>query len=112
MGLKTNNYVSKTLGVTLPTAYAVLSTLIVEKDNRVRAIFSIQNTRENTQVLASIDKVEINFIWDRLSNPVEKAYELARTEIKEVETFNDKGEVVIEKANGVLYGWDNDIVGE
>jgi hypothetical protein len=112
MGLKTTNYVSKRLNVTLPEAYAKLTELILQKDDNVRAIFSIQSTRENIKNLAPIDKVEINFKWDRKTDPAKMAYEVAKTEVKTVETFNDKGEVVIEKVNGVLFGWDNHIVGE
>lgn len=111
MGLKTTSYISKSLGVTLPTAYAVLSTLIVEKDNRVRAIFSIQNTRENTQVLAPIDKVEVNFVWDRKTDLAKMAYETARNEVKTIEYLDEaSGHIITKQELGTLYGWKSDIL--
>ncbi len=39
-------------------------------------------------------------------------YEVAKTEVKTVEGYNENGELETKKGLGVLYGWDNDIVGE
>lgn len=110
MGLKSNNYVSKSMGIALTNAYAILSTLIVEKDNSVRAIFSIQASRERTKNYQPIDKVEVRFEWDRKSNPVEMAYAKAKEQIESVEVYNEAtGEVITETKYGTLYGWQDDI---
>ena len=111
MGLKTTNYVSKSTGLTLPEAYAVLTNLIIETDNRARAIFAIQASRENAKNFKAIDKVEIYFTWDRKSNPVVMAYETAKAETREAETYDEETHTalaVIE--HGTLYGWQDDIV--
>jgi hypothetical protein len=108
MGLKTNNYVSKSTELPLYEAYAILTNLIIEKDNSARAIFSIQKDRDSIKRLAPADKVEIRFIWDRKTNPVEMAYEVAKTEIRTKETYNEKGEPIIETELGTLYGWQDD----
>lgn len=93
MGLITENYVSKSTGITLPKAYAVLKNLIIESDNSARAIFAIQASRKNAETYNALDKVEVEFIWDRKSNPVRMAYAVAK-----------KNEYCI------LYEWDDDIV--
>lgn len=111
MGLTTENYVSKSTGITLPKAYAVLTNLIVETDNRARAIFAIQSSREATKQFKAIDKVEVHFTWDRKTDPAKQAYETAKTEVKEVETglYADE-KAITEKEYGTLYGWQDDIV--
>ena len=106
MGLKTTNYVSKSTGITLPTAYARIKDLVLNGHNG-RAIFAIQSTREAVENYQAIDKVEVHFVWDRKSNPVVQAYEAAK--VQTIEKHNDEtGETVIE--NGVLFGWKDDIV--
>lgn len=111
MGLKTTNYKSKSMGITLPEAYAVLTNLIVETDNSARAIFAIQSSREATKEFKAIDKVEVRFTWDRKTDPAKMAYETAKTEIKTIEKFNEEtGETVSIAENGVLFGWQNDFV--
>lgn len=111
MGLKNINYVSKATGIVLPEAYAVLTNLIVEKDNRVRAIFAIQASREATKQYNAIDKVEVRFVWDRKTDPAKMAYEIAKTEVKHVERYIDETSTAItETEYGTLYGWQDDIV--
>lgn len=111
MGLKTTNYVSKGTGQVLPVAYAVLRNLIIEKDNRVRAIFAIQSSREATKMYNPIDKVELWFNWDRKTDPAKMAYDTAKTETKNVEKTNEiTGETVEMVELGTLYGWQDDFV--
>lgn len=111
MGLKTNNYVSKSTGVTLYQAYAVLTNLIVETDNRVRAIFAIQSSREATKQYKALDKVEINFVWDRKTDPAKMAYEIAKTQVIEINEYNkEDGSSITRTELGTLYGWTDDIV--
>jgi hypothetical protein len=106
MGLKTTNYVSKQTGITLPTAYAVIKDLVLNGNNG-RAIFSIQASREATQTLKPIDKVEVHFTWDRKTDIAKVAYETARTET--FERYDEEtGKTITEQ--GTLYGWQDDIV--
>jgi hypothetical protein len=109
--LKTTNYLSKSTGITLPTAYAVLGDLVINrKTNNARAVFLIQANRENAMTLKPLDEVQINFVWDRKTDPAKMAYETAKAEKRTVEKYNEKGEPYTEVEYGTLYGWDNDIV--
>lgn len=111
MGLKTKNYVSKSTGLTLPTAYAVLGDLVVNRHtNNARAVFLVQANRENTKNFKPLDEVTVHFIWDRKTDPAKMAYETAKAETRTVEKYNEKGEPYTEVEYGTLYGWDNDIV--
>lgn len=110
MGLFKYNYVSKSTGVTLPTAYAVIKDIVLNGENG-RAIFVIQSSRENTKTFKPIDKVEVKFVWDRKSDIAKVAYETAKTEVLTREEYNLKtNETVIIKEQGLLYGWLDDIV--
>ena len=108
MGLKTTNYVSKSTGITLPNAYAKIKDLVLN-GNRGRAIFAIQASRESADKFAPIDKVEVNFTWDRKTNLAEAAYQAAKTEEHPYERFN-RETLKIEKGTeyGTLYGWGDD----
>lgn len=106
MGLKTNNYVSKSTGIHLPIAYAVLRNLVIEANSQARAVFAIQTDRENAKKYTPIDKVEVHFEWDRKTDPAKMAYEVAKTQM--VSVYSEMGEET--KKNGVLFGWQNDIV--
>lgn len=111
MGVKTKNYKSKSTGLVLPEAYAVLTNLIIEKDNRARAIFAIQASREATQNYVALDKVEVRFTWDRKTDPAKMAYFEAKTEKKKVKKYNeDLDEMEEVEEPGTLYGWEDDIV--
>ena len=112
MGLKTTNYVSKSTGIALPEAYAVLKTLVVESNNGARAIFGVQASRENAENYQAIDKVEVRFMWDRKTNPAEMAYEKAKTQVETETEYNENGAVKERKIKeyGALYGWEDDIV--
>lgn len=111
MGLKTENYVSKSTGITLPKAYAVLKNLVIETDNRARAIFAVQASRENAQSYKAIDKVEVRFTWDRKTDPAKQAYETAKAETSTFEKYDEEKKEVVEVVEyGTLYGWKNDIV--
>ena len=110
MGLKTENYVSKSMGITLPKAYAVLKNLIIETDNRARAIFAVQASRENAENYNAIDKVEVRFTWDRKTDPAKMAYETAKTETRTVEVYDENRKSEVKTEYGTLYGWQDDIV--
>ena len=111
MGLKTNNYVSKSMGIHLPVAYAVLRNLVIEANNQARAVFAIQTDRENAKKYTPVDKVEVLFEWDRKTDPAKMAYEKAKTETHEVTRWDgEKQEEYTVTEYGTLYGWENDIV--
>ena len=104
MGLKKDNYYSQSLGISLPTAYAVLKDLVLNGNN-ARAIFVIQSSRDATQTLKPIEKVEVYFEWDRKSDLAKIAYEKAKTQIiKDYLT-----DIEVEKC-GVLFAWQDDII--
>lgn len=110
MGLKTTNYKSKSTGLTFPVAYAVLQTLLLDK-NKVTAKFVVQTSREKANKYDALDKVTVEFIWDRKTDLAEMAYESAKKDKKEEvyinpETFKQETKIVY----GLLYGWENDIV--
>ena len=111
MGLTKSNYYSKSTGITLPIAYAVLKDLVLN-GTKARAIFVIQSSRNATQNFVPIDKTEVNFEWDRKSNLAEMAYEKAKTQNFEIQEGWDeeKHEPITKIEYGLLYGWNNDIV--
>ena len=109
--LKTTNYLSKSTGITLPTAYAVLGDLVINrKTNNARAVFLIQANRENAMTLKPLDEVTVHFIWDRKTDPAKMAYEAAKAETRTVEKYNEKGEPYTETEYGTLYDWQDDII--
>lgn len=111
MGLKSNYYTSKSTGVVLPNAYAILTNLILESDNRVRAIFSIQASREYVKNYKPLDRVEVKFDWDRKTDLSTMAYTKAKEQVLTFEEYNEQtGEVVERTEYGTLYGWQDDIV--
>lgn len=110
MGLIKNNYFSKSTGLTLPTAYAIIKDLVLNGNNG-RAIFVIQSSRNATQNYKPIDKVEIPFVWDRKTDIAKVAYETAKTQIIKEQVFDELSEHYQEvERPGVLYGWTNDFV--
>ena len=110
MGLKTTNYVSKTTGVHLPTAYARIKDLVLN-GNHGRAIFAIQANREALDEFAPVDKVEVYFTWDRKKDIAKAAYEAAKNQMETVQKTNKAtGETFTEIEYGTLYGWENDII--
>ena len=109
MGLKTKNYVSKSTGIVLPEAYAVLRTLVIEADNSARAVFAIQASRENAEKYTPLDKVEVRFTWDRKIDPAMAAYSAAKVQVITKDEYKD-GSVETVTEHGTLYGWENDII--
>lgn len=112
MGLKTENYYNKDTDQLLPIAYASIGDLVVNRHtNKVRAIFLIQATRENSLTKKPLDEVKIEFVWDRKSNPVEVAYEVAKTQTIIKENENEiTGQPITSVELGKLYGWQDDIL--
>ena len=109
MGLIKIGYQSKSTGVYMPTAYAKLKNLVLESNDNVRAVFVVQSNRENANLYKPMDEVTIYFKWDRKADLAKMAYEKAKTQT--VKAYNDETNTV-EEEQGLLYGWDNDIVEE
>lgn len=108
MGLIKNNYFSKSTGLTLPTAYAILKDLVLNGNN-ARAIFVIQSSRNATENFKPLDKVEVRFEWDRKTDIAKLAYETAKTQRIKEEVYNEKFDsFVVEERDGVLFGWNDD----
>ena len=80
MGLKTTNYNVSSLGVTLDAAYAIISDLYVDKQGNAKAVFEIQQSRENALGLAPLDSVEVNFTADKTGKVYEQAYAAGKTQ--------------------------------
>ena len=74
MGLKTTNYNVPSLGVTIDAAYALISDLYVDKQGNGKAIFEIQQSRENALGLAPLESVEVNFTADKTGTIYTQAY--------------------------------------
>ena len=74
MGLKTTNYSVPSLGVTLDAAYALISDLYVDKQGNGKAVFEIQQSRENALGLAPLESVEVNFTADKTGAIYDQAY--------------------------------------
>lgn len=109
MGLKTENYKTKN-GIPLPTAYAKIKDLVLN-GNKGRAIFAIHATRDDLNVYAPAETVEVRFTWDRKTNPAEMAYEAAKKETRTYEKYDEETHTAISVTeHGTLYGWKNDIV--
>jgi hypothetical protein len=110
MGLKTTNYIVKDLGITLPTAYAKITEISLSPSDWVNATFIIQSDRENTSKLKPIEVIKISFKWDRKTNIVETAYNLAKSKIKDYEYNEEKGVHEPYEKEMPLYGWQDDKV--
>ena len=74
MGLKTTNYNVASLGVTLDTAYAIISDLYVDKQGNAKAVFEVQQSRENALGLLPIESAEVNFTADKTGAVYAQAY--------------------------------------
>ena len=110
MGLKKDYYYFEDLGVPMQPAYAILKDLVLNGNN-ARAIFIIQSSRETTKSLKPIDKVEVNFEWDRKSDLAKMAYETAKTQKNKEYVFDEtSGQYNEIETYGTLFGWQNDIV--
>jgi hypothetical protein len=107
MGLKTTNYIIKSTGLFLPNAYAKFHSIERGNNNAIRAIFKVSQSREDLDKYEPIATVEVTFVWDGKSNVIEKAYEMAKTQVRKV--FDRKLRAVVDE-QGALYGWEDDIV--
>jgi len=109
MGLKTVNYEVKSLGITLPNAYALLKDIKINDATGI-ATFVVQSTREMALKMKPIETVKIEFAFDRTKNPVETAYITAKG--KRIETVADEQtwQATTKEVNQPFYGWEDDIL--
>ena len=66
------------LNITTPTAYARITSIFIDIVGNVKAIVEIQQNRDAIGNFKSLEKNEINFIYDKVGNPYESAYELLK----------------------------------
>ena len=81
MGLKTTNYNVSSLGVTLDAAYAIISDLYVDKQSNAKAVFEVQQSRENAIGLAPLESVEVNFTADKTGAIYTQAYAAGKAQV-------------------------------
>ena len=109
MGLKTTNYQVEELGITLPTAYALLKEIKIQNE-WVTAIFVIQKDRATANALKPIEMVQVRFKFVRNENPVETAYNLVKSKMIDYVFNEEKGVHEPKEIEMPLYGWQDDIV--
>lgn len=92
MGLKTTDYEVRGLGITVPTAYAQITQLLINKDNLAQATFSVQQNREDIKERTAFAKETFTCLVDKNEPIYTQVYNKAKVAI-----FN---------------GWEDDIVDE
>lgn len=92
MGLKTTNYEVKDLGVTLPTAYAQITSIISDRKGNACAQFAVQQSRDDIEVKNDIERLSISYMVDKSKPLYEQLYDVAKKTIFD--------------------GWEDDIVEE
>lgn len=77
MGLKTTNYQLSNFDTVLPTAYAIIDEIIVER-NSVSVTFGIYASRQKASNYKPLETKTVHFVWDRKSDIAVMAYEMAK----------------------------------
>lgn len=109
MGFKTTNYTSKTLNITLLTAYATIRKLSVD-GNSGYAIFAIHTTRENSLKNKPVELVRVDFAVNRNESPYVTAYRQAK-EKRQIRRFNvDTKRYENVEIDGEFTSWENDLI--
>lgn len=109
MGLKTTNYVSKKLGITLPSAYALVTELKMSGGYGT-AEFSIQTSRDAAINLPAIEKVKIDFAVDRNESLMKTAYKKATEKYISKHIDPVTGEEVTIETGMFFKDWTDDLV--
>ena len=89
MGLKKNDVLISTLGVTVPEAYAQIDSLVVDIDGKCIARFKIQTSRDAIAEKTALDEIVLVLDVDKALPVHKQAYEYAK--------------------NDVFSGWEDDI---
>lgn len=111
MGLKISNYEVKSMGVTLPTAYAVIRDITVKGEMGV-ATFAIHSNRELAidSTIRPYHTENVHFKVERNVNDRVTAYNKAITPYVEKQYNNETGELEDITKYPFFYGWEKDIV--
>ena len=118
MGLKTTNWTSKTTGHFYPTAYAKFRSFVFDENDRIRARFGIHTERKflDDKTLQPMEIIQVNsqetgYKVDRTKCAQESLYEMAKTEVHEVEHWDEAAQKVVKvTVYGPLFGWQDDYV--
>ena len=81
MGLKTTNYEVKDLGITVPTAYAQVTSLFIDKAGNAYADFSIQQNRDDIGTKEAFTKESISCTIDKTQPIYTQVYNNAKETI-------------------------------
>ncbi len=81
MGLKTTNYEVKELGITIPTAYAQITNLFVNKYGTVQAEISVQQTRDDVVRNNALEVKNIRCNIDKTKHIYTQVYNAAKEEL-------------------------------
>ena len=92
MGLKKNNHEVKSIGITLPAAYAQVREIRLH-GMECTAVIYIHKDRESVATFAPIDQRTIYFAFDRSKNLLEQIYAKA----KEIYFGNWEDDIVTEE---------------
>jgi hypothetical protein len=111
MGLKKDNYEVKSMGVTLPKAYAFIRNTKTEANGQGVATIAIHMSRElaSNPAIRPFHEEKIYFTVDRNANDRATAYKAATTPRKDY-VPNEHGEYVEQEVKPFFYGWENDIL--
>ena len=109
MGLKKTNYEIKSLGITLPEAYAIVKNLVINGES-ARADFAVQASRESASNLKPLEVKTLHFKVDRNTNPYVTAY-LESKKPKIVDGVWNEQSKTYETAvqAGIFTGWEDDL---
>lgn len=80
MGFIKSNHTIEKLGLTLPTAYARIINIHVDKDGRAYGTLAIQQSREDVGTLRPLDQVTIDVQIDKTAPIFEQLYLKAKEE--------------------------------
>ena len=108
MGLKTNNYYVKDLGIIVPQAYAIIENIVI-KGRYARADFIVQSDRTATSNKKPLERVSVEFTLNRNQNPFVTAYNTAKSQYEKNHINEETGEPEKLMVNQPFYGWVDDI---
>lgn len=111
MGLKTKNYEVKSMGITLPEAYAIIRETATSGANGY-AKFAIHTTRElaSNKTIKPFEEIRVDFVVNRNANDRETAYAIAKGQKEELHYNEETQKVEKIVKNMPFYGWEDDIV--
>lgn len=90
MGFKKTNYEVKTLGITLPEAYAQITGITADSSGRCSVEFTIQKSREGISTMRPVATEYVSCIADKSEPLFAQAYAAAK--------------------EGIFFGWEDDII--